>query len=41
MSVLEELQKRSGGVCELCGSSEGLDVLEVGAAADTDHSLLA
>jgi protein PhnA len=41
MSVLEELQKRSGGVCELCGSTEGLDVLEVGTAADADHSLLA
>ena len=41
MSVLEELEKRSGGVCELCGSTEGLDVLEVGTAADADHSILA
>ncbi|EQB40221.1 hypothetical protein M947_02485 [Sulfurimonas hongkongensis] len=29
MSIEEELQKRSGGVCELCGSSEGLSVLEI------------
>ncbi|MFK5880644.1 MAG: PhnA domain-containing protein [Sulfurospirillum sp.] len=29
MSILKELEKRSGGVCELCGSSENLDVYEV------------
>ena len=29
MSVEKELSVRSGGVCELCGSSEGLSVLEV------------
>lgn len=29
MSILEELKSRSGGVCELCGSSENLDVFEV------------
>jgi protein PhnA len=29
MSVEKELEARSGGVCELCGSSEGLSVLEV------------
>lgn len=34
MSVEKELEARSGGVCELCGSSEGLSVLEV-APSDT------
>ena len=29
MSVEKELEVRSGGICELCGSSEGLSVLEV------------
>jgi len=29
MNLEKELQARSGGVCELCGSSEGLSVLEV------------
>ena len=29
MSVEKELQTRSGGVCELCKSSEGLSVFEV------------
>ncbi len=29
MSIETELQSRSGGVCELCGSSDGLSVLEV------------
>lgn len=29
MSIEKELQSRSGGVCELCSSSEGLGVLEV------------
>ncbi|MBE0513493.1 alkylphosphonate utilization protein [Sulfurimonas sp.] len=29
MSVEKELEARSGGVCELCGSSEGLSALEV------------
>ncbi|MEA3383603.1 MAG: PhnA domain-containing protein [Campylobacterota bacterium] len=29
MSIKEALVKRSGGVCELCGSSEGLDIYEV------------
>lgn len=29
MSLEKELAKRSGGVCELCGSSEGLSALEV------------
>ncbi len=29
MSILEELKSRSGGVCELCGSSENLDIFEV------------
>jgi len=29
MSIQEELKKRSGGVCELCSSSEDLSVLEV------------
>lgn len=29
MSLEKELEARSGGVCELCGSSEGLSVLEV------------
>jgi protein PhnA len=29
MSIEKELIARSGGVCELCGSSEGLSVLEV------------
>jgi protein PhnA len=29
MSVEQELQERSGGVCELCASTEGLSVYEV------------
>ncbi|HEY9203756.1 MAG TPA: PhnA domain protein, partial [Sulfurimonas sp.] len=29
MSIEKELEARSGGVCELCGSSEGLSALEV------------
>ena len=29
MSVEKELSARSGGICELCGSSEGLSILEV------------
>ncbi|MCK9453697.1 MAG: PhnA domain-containing protein [Sulfurimonas sp.] len=29
MSVEKELEVRSGGVCELCGGSEGMSVLEV------------
>ena len=29
MSIKEALEKRSGGVCELCGSTEELDVFEV------------
>ena len=29
MGVLEELMERSGGKCELCSSTEDLDVLEV------------
>ncbi|TKI70874.1 PhnA domain protein [Sulfurimonas crateris] len=29
MSIEKELENRSGGVCELCGSSDGLSVLEV------------
>jgi len=29
MSIEKELESRSGGVCELCGSSEGLSVLDV------------
>lgn len=29
MSLEKELEKRSGGKCELCGSSEGLSVVEV------------
>jgi len=29
MSVEKELESRSGGICELCGSSEGLSALEV------------
>lgn len=29
MSIEKELESRSGGVCELCGSSEGLSALEV------------
>ncbi len=29
MSILKELETRSGGVCELCGNSENLSVLEV------------
>ena len=36
MSLEKELEKRSGGVCELCGSSEGLSALEV---APSDGSL--
>ena len=36
MSLEKELDKRSGGVCELCGSSEGLSALEV---APSDGSL--
>lgn len=35
MSVEEELKVRSGGVCELCKSSEGLSVFEV---APSDES---
>lgn len=34
MSNIKELEKRSGGVCELCGSSEGLDILEVGSSEE-------
>ena len=29
MSVEQQLQERSGGVCELCGATEGLSVYEV------------
>lgn len=29
MSIKKELESRSGGVCELCGSNDGLTVLEV------------
>ncbi len=29
MSIEKELENRSGGICELCGSSEGLSALEV------------
>lgn len=29
MSLEKELQNRSGGICELCGSNEGLSVLEI------------
>ncbi len=29
MSILEELKTRSGGVCELCGSSEDMSAFEV------------
>jgi protein PhnA len=29
MSILKELENRSGGVCELCGNSEDLSILEV------------
>ena len=29
MSLEKELEARSGGVCELCGSSEGLSAMEV------------
>ncbi|MFT7004385.1 MAG: protein PhnA [Sulfurimonas sp.] len=29
MSLEKELEVRSGGICELCGSSEGLSVMEV------------
>lgn len=29
MSIEKELESRSGGVCELCGSSEGLSAFEV------------
>ncbi|MDY0116952.1 MAG: PhnA domain protein, partial [Sulfurimonadaceae bacterium] len=30
----KELENRSGGICELCGSSEGLDALEVGTSEE-------
>ena len=33
MSVLKELQTRSGSVCELCGAKDNLDVFEVPPAA--------
>jgi protein PhnA len=36
MSLEKELNKRSDGICELCGSSEGLSALEV---APSDGSL--
>jgi protein PhnA len=36
MSIQEELKKRSGGVCELCASSEDLSVIEV---APSDGSI--
>ena len=29
MSIKKELETRSGGICELCGSSENLDIFEV------------
>lgn len=30
----KELEIRSGGICELCGSSEGLDALEIGTSEE-------
>lgn len=42
MSIKEALEKRSGGVCELCGSSEDLDVFEVSPSNGTvEQSILA
>ena len=41
MSLEKELEKRSGGVCELCGSTEGLSTLEVGISdATADQAIL-
>lgn len=34
MSVEKELQKRSGGVCELCGASDALAIYEVAPATE-------
>lgn len=40
MSIEKELEQRSGGVCELCGSSEGLSALEVAPSDETaDQSI--
>ncbi len=42
MNTEKELSARSGGICELCGSSEGLSVLEVGATdGSTEQSIYA
>ena len=42
MSIKEALEKRSGGVCELCGSAEDLDVFEVSPSNGTvEQSILA
>lgn len=32
----KELIARSGGMCELCGNSEGLSAFEVGSSAGND-----
>ena len=42
MSIKEALEKRSGGVCELCASTENLDVFEVAPSNGTvEQSILA
>lgn len=42
MSIKEALEKRSGGVCELCGSTEDLDIFEVTPSNGTvEQSILA
>ncbi len=43
MGVLEELEERSGKVCELCGSTDGLKVYEVPpvSSGGIDQSILA
>jgi protein PhnA len=42
MSIKEALEKRSGGVCELCGSTHNLDVFEVAPSNGTvEQSILA
>jgi protein PhnA len=40
MNLEKELQDRSGGVCELCGSSEGLSVLEVAPSDATANTAI-
>ena len=41
MSIQKELEKRSGGVCELCGSDEELSILEVAPSdGSADKSIL-